>query len=146
MCEDKPDRVDEEYRRIVALKPGRIEPYMMIADYYQVRRDASKLQMAVDAAGRVSPSDPRLLYFRGVLRVLQGGDLRDGERQLKSYLTSAPQRSDYPSHASAREWLARLYEREGKRALAIEQYRTILRTDPKRMGVREALRRLEEQP
>jgi tetratricopeptide (TPR) repeat protein len=49
---------------------------------------------------------------------------------LKAYLESTPDRSDWPSHALVRNWLGRLYQAEGKRTEAAEQYRTALQLDP----------------
>ncbi len=143
--EKKADRVEAEYRRVFELRPNRIEPYLEIADHYQHSKEASGLEVAVEAAARTNASDPRIAYYRGVVRVLTGNSLADAERWLRSYATSTPRRSNFPSHESAREWLGRLYELQGKPALAAEQYRVILKVDPERRGLREALRRVEPQ-
>ena len=81
--------------------------------------------------GRGEPqrSAPRLLPRRR--GVLSNTNLPDAEQNLKSYLASTPDRSDWPSHAAAREWLGRLYEAQGKRAEAAEQYRAALQLEPK---------------
>ncbi len=63
---------------------------------------------------------------------------------MKSYLASTPDRSDWPSHAAAREWLGRLYEAQGKRADAAEQYREALQLEPKRKEARTRLEKLEK--
>lgn len=138
-------RVDAAYRKVLELRPSRIDPYMEIADYYQERKDVTGLDAAVKAASRASAADPRLAYFRGALQVLTGTMPAEAERLLNQYLASVPPRSEFPSQASAREWLARLYEQQGNRVKAAEQYRAILRLDPHRKGAREALRRLESQ-
>ena len=96
--------------------------------------------IAIQAAAQVSPNDPRLAYARGVASVLANNNLADAEKNLKSYLASTPDRSDWPSHAAAREWLGRLYESQGKRSEAAEQYRAALQLDP---GNKEAKSRLE---
>jgi len=66
------------------------------------------------------------------------------EEYLKSYLASTPDRSDWPSHAAAREWLGRLYEAEGKNVEAAEQYRAALQLDPGRKEARARLKHLEK--
>jgi hypothetical protein len=63
---------------------------------------------------------------------------------LKSYIASTPERSDWPSHAAAREWLGRLYESQGKRAEAAEQYRASLQLEPGRKEALARLRKLEK--
>jgi hypothetical protein len=73
-------------------------------------------------------------------------NLPRGEQDLKSFWASAPERSDWPSHAAAREWLGRLYELQGKRTEAAEQYRAALQLEPKRKEARARLQRLEKGP
>jgi tetratricopeptide (TPR) repeat protein len=76
--------------------------------------------------------------------VLGNANLAGAEQYLKSYLASTPDRSDWPSHAVAREWLGRLYETQGKRAEAAEQYRAALQLDPKQKEARARLEKLEK--
>jgi tetratricopeptide (TPR) repeat protein len=76
--------------------------------------------------------------------VLAGSDSSHAEEYLKSYLASTPERSEWPSHAAARDWLGRLYEAEGKRTEAAEQYRAALQLDPGRKETRARLQKLEK--
>ena len=92
----------------------------------------------------MNPNDPRSAYYRGVYGVLSAVDPAHSEQDLKSYLASTPDRSDWPSHAAAREWLGRLYEAQGKRAEAAEQYRAALQLDPGRKEVKTRLEHLEK--
>lgn len=142
--EKKPEQAEAEYRRVLEAKPPRAGPYLEVADFYQKQLDAARMEAAVEAAAQVNPADPRLLYYRGVLRVLAGNRLSEAEQFLKSYLATVPQRSDRPSHAAAREWLGRLYELLGKREEAAAEYRAALRLDPNRKSAREALRPTEK--
>jgi tetratricopeptide (TPR) repeat protein len=142
--EKKLDLVEGEYRWVFAANPPHIEPYLEIAGFYQHQGKVPEMKAALDAAARVSPNDPRLSYFRAVALVLGGSSSPEAERDLKSYLASTPDRSDWPSHASAREWLGTLYEREGKRLEAAEQYRAALQLDPGMKDARQKLERLEK--
>jgi tetratricopeptide (TPR) repeat protein len=76
--------------------------------------------------------------------VLANNNLADAEKDLKAYLASTPERSDWPSHASARDWLGRLYEAQGKRSEAAEQYRAALQLDPDRKETKARLQNLEK--
>lgn len=140
--EKKPEQAEAEYVHVLDLKPNRAEPYFEVADFYQRRKQAARVEQAVEAAAHVNPSDPRLAYYRGLARVLAGDRLPEAEQFLKSYLKEVPQRSDFPSHASAREWLGQLYERLGKRKEAADQYRAALQLDPDRDTARSGLRRV----
>jgi Tfp pilus assembly protein PilF len=142
--EKKPDLVEGEYRWVLAANPRDIEPYLEVAGFYQHLGKAAEMKAAVDAAAKVGPNDPRLSYFRAVELILGGSSFPEAERYLKSYLASTPDRSDWPSHASAREWLGILYEREGKRMEAAEQYRAALQLEPGMKDARQKLERLEK--
>jgi tetratricopeptide (TPR) repeat protein len=140
----KPELAEKEYREVLAAKPKRIESYFDVITFFIHQNKPADVEAAIQAAAQVSPNDPRLGYYRGVSRVLSGTDLPRGEEYLKSYLASTPDRSDWPSHAGAREWLGRLYEAEGKRAEAAEQYRAALQLDPGRKEAKSRLEKLEK--
>lgn len=140
----KPDLAENEYREVLNAKPKQLEPYLEVAAFFQRQNKASEAEGALRAAAQVSSNDPRLGYYRGVTLVLSGAELPRAEEYLKSYLASTPERSDWPPHAAAREWLGRLYETQGKRAEAAEQYRAALQLDPERKEARTRLARLEK--
>ncbi len=144
MHKGKPEQAEAEYRQVLEAKPKRIGPYLEVADFYCGRNNAARMEEAVEAAARVDASDQRLGYYRGVVRVLAGNRLGEAEQLLKNYVASVPPRSDLPSHAATREWLGRLYEEQGQRQAAAEQYRAALEIDPRSKGAREALRRVSQ--
>jgi tetratricopeptide (TPR) repeat protein len=136
----KTDLAEKEYREVLAARPAKIDPYFEVIAFFQKQNKPADMLAAIQAAAQVSPNDPRLAYARGVASVLANNNLADAEKNLKSYLASTPDRSDWPSHTAAREWLGRLYESQGKRSEAAEQYRAALQLDP---GNKEAKSRLE---
>ena len=138
------DQAEKEYREVLAAKPKRIEAYFEVADFYIVQNKAQEVQATIDAASQTAPDDPRLAYYRGVQQVLSGTDLARGEEYLKAYLKSTPDRSDWPSHASVQDWLARLYQAEGKRTEAAEHYRAALQLDPTLKDTKARLEQLEK--
>jgi tetratricopeptide (TPR) repeat protein len=140
----KPELAEQEYRAVLAAKPGKIDPYFEVIAFFQHQNKPMDMQTAIQAAALVSPNDPRLGYSRGVALVLANADLADAERDLKAYLASTPDRSDWPSHAAARRWLGRLYEAEGKRSDAAEQYRAALQLDPEDKDAKTRLEHLEK--
>jgi tetratricopeptide (TPR) repeat protein len=140
----RPDLAGNEYRQVIDAKPKTLDPYLEAADFFQGQNKPSDMEVAIQEASQVSPKDPRLSYYRAVADVLSGQDLTRADEYLKSYLASTPDRSDWPSHASAREWLGRLYEAQGRRADAAEQYRAAMQLDPGRKEAKSRLERLEK--
>jgi tetratricopeptide (TPR) repeat protein len=143
-AEKKTAQAEEIYRQVLQQKPQRTEPYFEIARFFQQHGRAADLEMAIQGAAAIDASDLRLDYFRGVALFLEGNDLPGAELLLTRYISGAPQRSDWPFHADAREWLGRTLEAEGKRSEAIAQYREALRLDPKRKFAHERLSKLEK--
>jgi tetratricopeptide (TPR) repeat protein len=139
----KPDQAEKDYKTALAANPKKIEPYLDALAFFQRENKAADMQSALQQASQVAPNDPRLTYYRGVAQVIANSNLADAEKDLKSYLASTPDRSDWPSHASAREWLGRLYEAQGKRSEAAEQYRAALQLDPDRKETKARLAKLE---
>lgn len=140
----KPEDAENELRQVLVSDPKTPDPYFEAAQFFQRQNKPVDMVAAIQAAARVSPNDPRLAYYRGVEGVLATANLGDAERELKAYLASTPDRSDWPSHASARDWLGRLYEAQGKRPEAAEQYRAALQLDPKLKDAAMRLSHLEK--
>src|SRR6266516_1611349 len=69
----QPLRAEAEYREALELKPARVEPYFEMAEFYEKRGEAGEVEGALKAALLMQPLDPRLDYYRGVARVLDGG-------------------------------------------------------------------------
>jgi tetratricopeptide (TPR) repeat protein len=138
------DDAESEIRLVLAAKPKSADPYFEVADFYRQINKPADMGTALAAVAQISANDPRLAYYHGVAGVLANANLPDAERDLKSYLASTPDRSDWPAHAAAREWLGRLYELQGKRADAAEQYREALQLEPKRKEAKARLEKLEK--
>jgi tetratricopeptide (TPR) repeat protein len=138
-----PTRAAQAYQEVLKLRPQRVGAYFQIADFYEANRDGRQLETVVQAASLVEPNDPRLAYYRGVARVLEGRQLPEAEQYFKEYLARAPQRDDFPPHAAAHDYLARIYERSGKRQEAVQQYKAALHLSPDNQTAQEGLKRLE---
>jgi tetratricopeptide (TPR) repeat protein len=140
----KPAEAESEIRQVLSAKPKTADPYFEVANFFETQNQPADIQAAVQSASEVAPSDPRLAFYRGVAGVLAGANLPVAEEDLKAYLATTPERSDWPSHAAARKWLGRLYEAQGKPVEAAEQYRAALRLEPKNKDARTRLERLEK--
>jgi tetratricopeptide (TPR) repeat protein len=140
----KNDLVANEYKQVLESKVDRADAYFEIADYYKDVGKGAEMEPALLAAEKLKPGDPRIGYYRAVQRILTGTQPSAAEPLLKAYIANTPPRSDWPSHASARNWLGRLYELEGKRQQAAEQYRAALELDPTNKDAHAKLEKLEK--
>ena len=102
------------------------------------------MEQAVEAASKISVSDRRLNYYRGVALVVQYKDSDTAEKDLRAYIGSVPDNSELPSHSSAYEYLGKLYEDRRQPDLAVEQYKAALAIDPQNKALHDALKRLQK--
>jgi tetratricopeptide (TPR) repeat protein len=138
----KSDLAEKEYREVLAAKPAKIDAYLEVIAFFQQQNKPADMDTAIQAAALVAPNDPRLGYWRAASLTLANSNLADAEKYLKAYLASTSDRSDWPSHSAARGWLGRVYEAQGKRGEAAEQYRAALQLDPNDKDAKTRLDRL----
>ena len=105
---------EAEYAAVLSQQPPRIDIYMEIADFFADRKDAPQIDRLLEAARRIDPKDPRIDYFSAVSFILRRNELPTAEKLLRAYIAKVPQRSDYPSHSSAQEWLGLIGRREAQ--------------------------------
>ena len=134
---------DAVFSKILESEADRPGIYFEVSDYFRDRTNAGKMSEAVDKAERIDPDDRRLKFYKGVLLVIQGKSPNEAETLLKSYIATVPDNSDLPPHATAREWLGKLYESLGRFSEATQQYRISLTLDPHNKEVEEELKRVE---
>jgi tetratricopeptide (TPR) repeat protein len=99
---------EAEYAAALDARPRSLEGYLEVAQFFADRKDAQQIERAVQAARRIDSRDPRLDYFSAVSLILRRDQLPTAEKLLQSYVSNVPQRSDYPSHKSAQEWLSHI--------------------------------------
>lgn len=131
-----------EYNAALALKPRSIDAYWEIAHHYERAGNAAELTSVIDQAAKVNLKDARIPFYRGVALIQSGRNFPQAEQDLKAYLADSPQRSDWPPHSSARFWLGQLYEKEGNKVAAAEQYRDAVSLDSGNHEAKQALNRL----
>jgi tetratricopeptide (TPR) repeat protein len=139
----KYDQAAAEYEKVLKTNGRRIGVQMEVAEFYRDRGDAAHMQAAVEAAGKLDPDDLRLDYYRGVALVLARQDFAGAETHLRTYLQKVPDGSQVPPHASAHEWLGKLYEAEGRPDQAAVEYQAAAALDPHNGDLRKALQRVQ---
>ena len=99
---------EAEYAAALDAHPGHIDSYMEAAEFFEQRKNPEQIERAVVWAKRIDSKDPRLTYYNAVSLILKGNDLATAERLLQAYVANYPERSDYPSHKAAQQWLSRI--------------------------------------
>lgn len=130
---------EQEYKAVIAADPRRAKAYVQLAFIcIQQKRDSEAPALFTKAV----EVDPDYLpgYF-GVARsdLLAGQNLDEAERFYKKYLTRWPDEDD-PGWANAHWRLGQVYEKQGKKDLAIAEWQEALRLTPNYKPAQESLK------
>jgi tetratricopeptide (TPR) repeat protein len=135
---------DDEFTKALAIGTKSADLIYDIGDYAMKRQEPDRLMAIAEAGHKAAPADPRGDFYFAVGLILKKQKLPEAENSVRNYLAKAPQRSNYPAFATARVWLGRCLEEEGKMAEARREYEGALKSDPKNRDAKEALKRLPQ--
>jgi tetratricopeptide (TPR) repeat protein len=136
---------DAEFTKALENHPKSENLIYDIGDYAMKHSQPDRLLAVASEGEKVAPADPRGNFYRAVAFVLTKKPGGEAESLLREYLNRAPTRSGYPRRWEAHEWLGRLYENQGNRKAAVDEYEAALKLDPKSKGANEALKRLRKE-
>jgi len=136
---------DAEFTKALENHPKSANLIYDIGDYAMKHSQPDRLLAVASEGAKVAPTDPRGNFYRAVAFVLTKKSGGEAESLLREYLNRAPTRSGYPRRWEAHEWLGRLYENQGNRKAAVDEYEAALKMDPKSKSANEALKRLRKE-
>jgi tetratricopeptide (TPR) repeat protein len=136
---------DAEFTKALENHPKSANLIYDIGDYAMKHSQPDRLLAVASEGEKVAPADPRGTFYRAVAFVLTKKSVGEAESLLREYLNRAPTRSGYPRRWEAHEWLGRLYENQGNRKVAVDEYQAALKLDPKSKSANEALKRLRKE-
>ncbi len=109
--------VEDAGKSAVALDPGRIEGYCILAEVYARRGDWTALEGTFAAAAKAVPDDAAPYYRAAEVLIAERREPARAERYLQSYLAQEPE-GNQPTAATAERELKKTrnaYAREGTR-------------------------------
>jgi tetratricopeptide (TPR) repeat protein len=130
---------EQEYKTAIAANPKRAKSYTQLAFLYiQEKKDSEApplFRQAVEVDGDYLPG-----YF-GVARcdLLSGQNLDEAERFFQKYLSRWPEDGD-PGLANTHWRLGQVYEKEGKKDLAVSEWQEALKLAPNFKAARDSLK------
>ena len=132
---------EREYAAAVAAAPDSAIGYTVLGDLYRRAGQYDKAFATFERMRRALPNEAAPLYLFGRTSALSGQRLADGEQALTGYL-AARRRDTDPPLASAHFRLATIYEKQGRRDLARQEYEATLKLDSQQKEAREGLGRV----
>jgi tetratricopeptide (TPR) repeat protein len=129
---------ERELTGMVTTYPDSAAVYASLAAFYSNQKQFDKAFTVLDERLRTKPTEVTTLYQVGRTASLSGQNLDRGEQALKTLLASpTPERG--PSPASIHYRLGTIYEKKGATDLAREEYRAVLKLNPRHQDAQKAL-------
>jgi len=123
----------------IAIEPGRIQAYTILAGIYAGRQDPASLEALLLSAAAAVPDDAAP-YYRAAERTLSDqGDAAKAERYLRTYVSQEPEGNE-PAAAEAHWRLGLAFRAQGKEAQAAREWRVAVQLDPESPAGRELKR------
>ncbi len=129
----------QEYKSAIAADSKRAKSYVQLAFIYLAEKKDSEAPALFRQAVEVDP-DYLPGYF-GVARsdLLGGQNLDEAEQYFKKYLTRWPEEGD-PTLANTHWRLGQVYEKRGKKDLAVAEWQAALKFTPSYTPAQDSLR------
>ena len=132
---------ERQFRSAIAAFPDSVGPRIALGQFF-VRGEKYDQAFAVfDSILAAHPDDRNALYLVGRTGAISGQRLERAEQALKDYL-AAPPRPNTPKPAGAHWRLGMVYEKQGRKELAAEEYRKSLAIDPEFKEAKKSLAKL----
>jgi tetratricopeptide (TPR) repeat protein len=130
-----------EYLDAVREQPTVPKTHYWLGLFYLTEKNFKAALDEMDASLKIDPGYMPAVFQVGHLAVLSSSNFTRGEESLKRYLAYKP-KSDEPPIGRAYYWLGGIYEKQGKKAEARQNYAIALKMNPSSKDVAEALRRV----
>ena len=144
IAEDQKDHAGAEraYRSAVAAFPESLSARYALGIYLTRVERFDEAFAVFDSILAAHPDELNGLYQIGRTGALSGQQLDRAEQALKTFL-AAPPRENTPRPAGAHWRLGMVYEKQGKKDLAAEEYRKSLALDPNFAEAKKSLAKLK---
>jgi tetratricopeptide (TPR) repeat protein len=132
---------EREYRSASALYPDSLSPRYGLGLFFARTAKYDEAFATFDSILAARPEELNALYQIGRTGALSGQRLDRAEQALKQFL-AAPPREGTPRPAGAHWRLGMVYEKQGRKDMAAEEYRSALAIDPGFAEAKKALAKL----
>lgn len=139
----RPELAEKAALQALALDPAAVPANEVLARIYAQQERWADLDKLLQRAENTISDDLAPYYTAAQGCFDAGKDFTRARRYLARYM-AVPVEGRQPTHAEGRWLLARLYEKEGRRADAIRELEVAVRQDPTLDGAKRDLKRLRQ--
>ena len=130
---------ERELTGAVTTYPDSAAVYALLAAFYANQKQFDKAFTVLDERLRTKPNEVTTLYQVGRTASLSGQNLDRGEMALKTLLARPTTTERGPAPTSIHYRLGSIYEKKGAPDLAREEYRAVLKLNPRHQDAQKAL-------
>jgi len=137
----KVDQARMEYINAVREQPSSPKAHNFLASFYtNIDKNFTAALNEAETALKLDPNYMSAHFRVGQIAALSGTNFNRGEEELKKYLAYTPGQNE-PDLASTHYFLGMIYEKQGKKPEAKEQFATALKMNPGSKTFNEAVKR-----
>ena len=134
--------VEKGYREAIAAFPDSTGPQLGLGIWYTRGERYDQAFATFDDVLARKPGDRNALYQIGRTGALSGQQLDRAEKSMKDFLEASP--NDRPTRLSSAHWrLGMIYEKQGHKDVAKQEYLAALALDPHNDNAKKALGKLK---
>jgi Tfp pilus assembly protein PilF len=133
---------EHQYRTAAASYPESLSVRYALGIFFTRGEKYDEAFAVFDSILAAHPDELNARYHIGRTGALSGKQLDRAEQELKAFLEATP-RENAPRPASAHWRLGMVYEKQGKKDLAAEEYRRSLAVDPGYEEAKKSLAKLK---
>jgi tetratricopeptide (TPR) repeat protein len=141
-AQKKPELAKKEYQSAIQEQPASPKAHQFLGQYLaSAEKNFKGAFDEFEAAVKADPAYMPALYWLGRTAGSSGTNLARGEEALKKYLGYTPKEGE-PPLANTHYWLGMIYEKQGRKADAKQEYQASLKLNPALKQSSEALKRV----
>jgi len=138
----KPDLAKKEYLDAIQEQPTSAKAHSWYGQYLtNAEKNYPAAFAEFDAVIKMDPAYMAAWYHIGRTAAIANANLPRGEEALRKYLAHTPKENE-PKLADAHYWLGAIYEKQGKKTEAKQNYQAALKLNPDLKQATEALKRV----
>ena len=136
------DAARKEYVDAVREQPASPKTHYSLGTFYlSVEKNNANAQHEFEQSITLDPAYMPGWFQIGHMAAITGNDFARGEQSLRKYLAYTPKEGE-PGLHRAHYWLGMIFEKQGKKAEAKQEYATSLKMVPEQKDVKEAAARV----
>ena len=134
---------EKEYVAATTAAPDSTVAFSTLGAFYRRQKKWADATAAYERVLAIKPDAYNAHLSLGGIAAMSGENLERGEREIKAWLAAAPKDAPTINVSLAHQWLAKIYDTQGKKDAARAEYQLAVSANPKNEEAKKALAALK---